>query len=277
MGKTIFRKVKPPPPSAYRREFATIETADKVKLEYRIANPLLRFCAFLIDLLLLAGLVIVFIYLLDVTHIGNALGGLFDPEKLQALLYAFWYIVLFVLRWGYYLFFEMLFEGRTPGKMICGLRTIHYQGKALDLPSLVLRNFARVLDQELTFFLGALICMLVNREYRRIGDLLANTIVVKDERTAPVEKTLRPVRPRVAPLPEARDAVFLRRLTEEELYVLRRFLVDQANIPQPRRAELIAKMAETVKRKIQDSFEPKEPLAYLWSVHERHQVADAAE
>jgi uncharacterized RDD family membrane protein YckC len=271
------RKKPAPKTIAYRRDFVTIETADKVKLEYRIANPLMRFCAFLIDLVLLTLLTSLIYYLLSLTSLGNDLGKIFDSEKLGALLASFYYIILFVLRWGYYLIFEMLFEGRTPGKMICRLRTIHYTGKALDLSSLVLRNFARVLDQELTFFLGGFICMLLNREYRRIGDLLANTIVVKDERLTPIEAAFRSTVPfDKAALPkEATEAGFLRRLSEEELYILRRFLTDQARIPQARRQELITSMAETINRKIQDSLAPTDPLPYLQSVYVRHQVRDA--
>ncbi len=255
----------------------TIETADKVRLEYRVANPLMRFCAFLIDTLIVFVIFLVIYWILNLTAALNELGKIFDTEKLNALLVSFYYVVMFVLRWCYYLVLEMLFEGRTFGKMVCRLRTIHYTGKALDLPSLVLRNFARVLDQEPTFFLGAFVCMLWNREYRRIGDLLGNTVVVRDERLASIETAFQarlPFNPAVLP-PESLDAVFLRRLTEEELYVLRRFLADQKNIPQPRRRELLAAMAETVNRKIQDSVAPADPLPYLQSVYARHQVRDA--
>ncbi len=255
----------------------TIETADKVRLEYRIANPLMRFCAFLLDQLVLFVIAAAIYWILSLTHLMNRLGKIFNTDNLGALLISFYYVVMFVLRWGYYLLFEMLFEGRTLGKMVCRLRTIHYTGKALDLPSLVLRNFARVLDQELTFFLGAFVCMLVNREYRRIGDLLGNTVVVREAKVAPIETAFHAAVPcDPAALPEeATAAVFLRRLSEEELYVLRRFLTDQASIPLARRRELLAAMAETVNRKIQDSLSPGDPLPYLQSVYARHQVTDA--
>jgi uncharacterized RDD family membrane protein YckC len=276
-GKTIKSKTRTRKTISYRREYVTIETADKVKLEYRIANPLMRFCAFLIDQIVLIGITALIYWILSLTALGNQLGKVFNSENLGALLVSFYYVLMFVLRWGYYLVFEMLFEGRTLGKMVCRLRTIHYTGKALDLPSLVLRNFARVLDQELTFFLGAFVCMLWNREYRRIGDLLGNTVVVRDERLAPIEAAFNVKVPfNLAALPkEATEAVFLRRLSEEELYVLRRFLAEQTKIPQPRRRELLASMAETVNRRIQDSLKPADPLPYLQSVYARHQVRDA--
>ncbi|MBN2354190.1 MAG: RDD family protein [Spirochaetales bacterium] len=237
----------------------------------------MRFCAFWLDQLILFGITAAIYWLLSFAHLINRLGEIFNTENTGALLVSFYYVVMFVLRWGYYLLFEMLFEGRTLGKMVCRLRTIHYTGKALDLPSLVLRNFARVLDQELTFFLGAFICMLVNREYRRIGDLLGNTIVVRNPKLAPIETAFHTEAPfDPAALPEsATGAVFLRRLSEEELYVLRRFLVGQADIPKARRRELLAAMAETVSRKIQDSLSPDDPLPYLQSVYARHQVRDA--
>ncbi len=262
-------------PIVYRSEYVTIETADKIKLEYRIANPLLRLGAYLIDLLILVVCVLLILYVLDITHIGNRLGQMFDQEKMEALTTAFMLILIFMLRWGYYLVFEMLFEGKTPGKFICGIRTIHYQGKPLDLPALVLRNFARVLDMELSLFLGGFICMLINRQYRRIGDLLANTIVVKDERVAEFGKAFAVSLPALAVPEEMRQAPFLHRLTEEELYVLRRFLTEQSKIPRQRRITLTADLAKTVRRKIQDRAEMKDPLVYLLSVYRRHEESHA--
>ncbi len=265
---------KPDKPVVYRKDYVTIETADKIKLEYRIANPLLRLGAFLIDLVLMTILFLVIIFLIDVIMAGNDLGKFFNQENLTGMAYAFYFILIFTLRWGYYLFFEMAFEGKTPGKFICGIRTIHYQGKHLDLATLVLRNFARILD-ELDFCISAFICMLINREYRRIGDLLAHTIVVKDERVMEIGKAVPLTLPALIVPPELLRVPFLHRLTEEELYILRRFLTEHAQIPLTRRNALTADMARAVNVKIQDRVEPRNPLVYLVSVYKRHEEPHA--
>jgi uncharacterized RDD family membrane protein YckC len=261
-------------PIVYRRDYVTIETADKIKIDYRIANPLLRLGAFLIDWVLMLILFLFILYFLSLVAQGNDLGRIFDQEHLEGLTYAFYFLILFILRWGYYLFFEMFFEGKTPGKFLCGIRTIHYRGKHLDLSTLVLRNFARLLD-EIDFCISGFICMLINREYRRIGDLLADTIVVKDERVPVFEKAFSFTLPAVNVPPELLKASFLHRLTEEELYVLRRFLTEQSRIPLQRRTALTADLARTVKMKIQDRADTNDPLSYLLSVYRRHEESHA--
>jgi uncharacterized RDD family membrane protein YckC len=261
-------------PIAYRREFVTIETADKIRLEYRIANPLLRFGAFFIDLAILVVIFLLVIYVVNLTELGNQAGGIFNEDIFSSLLYVFMVLLFFLLRWGYYLFFEMLFEGKTPGKFICGIRTIHYRGKPLELSALILRNFARIVD-ELVFCLAALVCMLINREYRRIGDLMADTIVVKDERLPEFNQAFAFTLPAVSLPVGGAPAPLLHRLSEEELYMLRRLLTEQARIPQALRPALLADLAQSVRRKIQDADRAQDPLVYLVSVFKRHEEMNA--
>lgn len=264
------KKPKDKNKAPFRSDYVTIETADKIKLSYRIANPLLRLGAFAIDFIILIMLFILILNILEWIGIFAWAGGLFDPDYVYAVLIAFVYIILFLVRWGYYTGFELFFEGRTPGKMICRIRTVHYQGKFLDFPSIVLRNFARVVDQDLTFFLGALISMIANREYRRLGDLLGNTIVVEDEKVHTLERAFRFTLREPVPVSAASQARVLRRLSEEDLYVLRRFLDAQRTIPAGRRQALLVQMAQTIHDKIGDAGVYSDPLAYLTSVYTRH-------
>ena len=105
---------------------------------------------------------------------------IFQPDLFMSLSYFFLFIVLFTIQWGYYIFFEMMFNGKSIGKMILGLRVIMYNGEFLNFSSSVLRNFIRVVDINATFYWGAALSMMINKDLRRIGDLIANTIVIKE-------------------------------------------------------------------------------------------------
>jgi len=253
-----------------KSDYITLETADKIKLSYQIGNPLLRLAAFFIDFTILLLLVIFINDVIAWLGFISVTVQIMDAEYLSALLSAFYYFIFFILRWFYYLFFEYLLDGRTPGKIICRLRTIHAQGKFLDLPSIMLRNFARLVDQDLTFFLGAAISMLATREYRRLGDLLGNTLVVREEPLKELTKTIQFELNQKSSFANTEPQLLLKRLSEYDLYVLRQFLNTYQLIPEPRRSELMVSLAKTIQQKIMDSPPSLDPINYLISVYERH-------
>lgn len=256
---------------AFKSDYITLETADKIKISYQIGNPLLRLGAFAIDFVILLLLVRLIYDVLSWLGFITEAAQLVETEYSTALLTAFYYIIYFGLRWFYYSFFEYLLDGRTPGKIICRLRTIHAEGKFLDLTSVMLRNFARLVDQDLTFFLGAAISMLATREYRRLGDLLGNTLVVREE---PIKELTKAIQFELNKKPSLANTeppqVLLKRLTEYDLYVLRQFLNTYQLIPEPRRSELIVSLAKTIQQKVMDSPTSVDPLTYLITVYERH-------
>lgn len=212
-------------------------------------------------------------------HLINYFGKIFDENFFNALFLFFIYIVLFILRWGYYLFFEILFNGKTLGKMIFHLRTIHYQGKFLDLQSIVLRNFVRLIDElpiigGLVIPIPAFLCILINKDYRRIGDLIANTIVIKEEKLQlnPPDFNIKPSK-----LSEIKgnnkitvDKILIKKLSEHDLYVLRKFLNSIDSFSTKKRTELTEQMAKTIKNKLHDNEEYTEPEEYLRLIYMRH-------
>ena len=88
----------------------------------------------------------------------------------------------FALEWLYPVLFEMLWQGATPGKRMCNLRVLHENGTPVGWRASVARNLIRAVDF-LPFFYGfGMIAMLLNRDFKRLGDLAAGTIVVHTER-----------------------------------------------------------------------------------------------
>jgi uncharacterized RDD family membrane protein YckC len=151
-------------------------TTEKVPFTLRVAGMGARFLAWLIDLGLMFCLLLA----------GAAMAGLLalGREGLGQALLLVW---LFVLMFGYFLFFEWLWRGQTPGKHILGIRVVQWDGTTITFFQAALRNLLRVADTlPLPVPLG---CGLVgfvvaasNREHRRLGDLAAGTLVVHVER-----------------------------------------------------------------------------------------------
>lgn len=150
-------------------------TAEKVALTYRVAGLGSRFLAWLAD----AGLLIVLLFAGACISLPLEVGRRGLGTALQL-------VVVFVLLWGYFLLFEWLWHGQTPGKRLVGIRVITLQGTGLSFFHSAARNVLRVADclplpLPLLYTLGFAVAA-CNRENRRLGDLLAGTLVVHVER-----------------------------------------------------------------------------------------------
>lgn len=93
-------------------------------------------------------------------------------------------LVLFVLLWGYYFLFEWLWDGQTPGKRWLGLRVMQTNGMPITLWAALTRNLLRIADFLPIFYgVGSLVAIL-NPNNRRAGDLVAGTIVAREQHAA---------------------------------------------------------------------------------------------
>jgi uncharacterized RDD family membrane protein YckC len=86
----------------------------------------------------------------------------------------------FVLTWGWHVWFEVKKQGRTPGKRALRLRVIDARGLPVSLHQSLVRNIVRVLDYAPMFYGIGTIAMLSTPSRRRLGDLVADTLVVRD-------------------------------------------------------------------------------------------------
>jgi uncharacterized RDD family membrane protein YckC len=155
-------------------------TTEKVPISYRVAGLGARFLAWLVDvclLSLLAGAGALFASVLDLGRPG-----------LGAAVSLLW---TFTVCWGYFLLFEWLWKGQTPGKRLLGIRVVQLNGTAVTFFQSGVRNLLRLADAlpipiPLPIFPGGLGFLIAagNRESRRLGDLAAGTLVVHVEQRA---------------------------------------------------------------------------------------------
>jgi uncharacterized RDD family membrane protein YckC len=159
------------------------ETPEGVEIALRLAGPVPRAAAFAIDLLIRAGVYLVLM----------PLGG-FAGLGVGLLLLA-----LFLLEWLYPVFFELRW-GATPGKRAMGLSVVHADGTPVGPSASLLRNLLRAVDFLPMLYGVGLAAMLIDRDFRRLGDLAAGTLVIHREAAGsppplPPRQPLAPPRP----------------------------------------------------------------------------------
>lgn len=145
-----------------------IRTPDGVEFSLPLAGPVSRFLAWGIDFVVVAAAWLALIMVLQLVGLVS--------ENLSAILLLFG---TFLLPFAYNMLFEWRWRGRTPGKRALGLRVVDAEGLKLQPGQIVLRNLLRAVDFLPAFYLlGGLACFL-QRRHQRLGDLAANTVVVR--------------------------------------------------------------------------------------------------
>ncbi len=148
-----------------------VELAEGIEIRLRMAGPMLRAGAYLIDLLIRGGVLAIGAILLGLAGIGIGMqvaGGMF-------------LLAWFLLDWLYPVFFEAGKRGATPGKRMMGLRVVQSSGSPITLGQAVVRNFLRFIDGMpfFTYLFGMTSCM-ATQGFQRLGDLAAGTVVIYD-------------------------------------------------------------------------------------------------
>jgi hypothetical protein len=154
-------------------------------------------------------------------------------------------LVLFALYNGYFILFEWLWNGQTPGKRLLHIRVIKRGGYALRFFDTLLRNLLRVVDF-LPFFYGVgLASLLFTRDSQRLGDLVAGTLVVYQE---PVEtESLLPDLPAIEES-ELLPAEQLAAVPGEVIALASEYLGSRAELAPRPRQELAAELVSLIRQ-----------------------------
>ena len=152
-----------------------IRTPEGIRFNFLLAGIVPRFAAWTVDVA-------------AVMAISGTVDKLLRLFQLFPGLQQFLLPILYFLVWiGYGILFEWLWRGQTPGKRLFRLRVMDVQGLRLQFSQFGIRNVLRAVDALPAFyFLGGLVCCL-NRKCQRLGDIAANTIVVRHPKIDPPE------------------------------------------------------------------------------------------
>ncbi|MEH2153013.1 RDD family protein [Nostoc sp.] len=156
-------------------------TPESVELEFTLAGIGNRAWALLIDYHILVGIWAGFIigWSIISDQLGDFLVDIFGTA-ITLWLMAIAFLVSFIIYIGYFVFFETLWFGQTPGKRVAKIRVVRDDGRLIGLQQATLRALLRPFDE--TLFIGAFLIML-GRHEKRLGDLAAGTIVIQAQTT----------------------------------------------------------------------------------------------
>lgn len=244
-------------------ETLIIETPERVPLHFALASIGNRFLACAIDH---------FIQLIAYLLIYSAFSfiasfSLFDPKllELSKWVIAIAIIVLFFLLAFYFIFFEWVWNGQTPGKRWMKLRVIREDGRPITFFESAVRNFVRIFDMMpiiavLPFYAIGLISVFISSRDQRIGDLVAGTVVVRERDAeaptfdqvfnSPVSDTA--YRRSFKPVTFKAD---LSPLTEDQVEVIESFLRRRWDLPDEQRKWMAWRVAMPILYKLKPAYD----------------------
>ena len=169
-------------------ETLIIETPERVPLAFALASIGNRFLAVAIDhfIQFLSIFLIAWFFLSisgsSVADAGSSADSLF--KEMPKWTIAIMILILFVIFAAYFIFFEWLWDGQTPGKRLLKLRVIREDGRPITLWEAIARNLLRVFDAVPGFVVpiysvGLIVIFLSNRD-QRVGDIFAGTVVIRE-------------------------------------------------------------------------------------------------
>jgi uncharacterized RDD family membrane protein YckC len=141
----------------------SIETPEGALLPLTPAGFGVRALAQLLDIMIRYSIILVVATLLTL------LGGMGTGIAL---------ILMFVCEWFYPVYFEVARQGRTPGKKWMGIRVVNDDGTPITFGPSLLRNLLRFVDFLPMLYLTGIIASLCNRQFKRLGDLAAGSMVI---------------------------------------------------------------------------------------------------
>lgn len=236
----------------------SVEVPELIRFRYRLAGPAQRAVAHGADLALLVviaaviwaatGLVTmpVAYFLGDTRGVANARTGLL-------------LLCLFFLQWGYFTVFEALWHGQTPGKRALGLRVVKVGGEPIGFIDAALRNLLRSADGlPFGYALGVLV-QSFDPQFRRLGDLVAGTMVVVEDRASVAEPVL------ISPPTVAELSVLPAHavLSPEEFRAIETFLRRVSALGPALAAEIASSVAPALAKKYGFPYTDTDPVRLL--------------
>jgi uncharacterized RDD family membrane protein YckC len=249
-------------------------TPEGVSLDVVLAGFGSRFMAYVIDSILL-------VIVLGVVNLALFAGfgsKSHSDQIIEAGLSLLSFVLVFV---GYFVICEMLWSGRSVGKRAAGIRVISATGAAEGFWSILLRNIARLIDFLPTFYIVGTISILASANNQRIGDMLANTIVIRERHAADRVQAIstsaaqqswttpvygsspswaRPV------LPDALATWDVSMVSDAEIALVRQFLSRRFEYNRESRERLAVQLKERIESRVAGANGEMTPEEFLFSV-----------
>lgn len=241
-----------------------VETPEHIVFAYRLAGPVRRGLANVLDLILCYAIVAIVALIVFVSLLGakgtSATDELSEATKAAGGLLL---LLLFAAQWLYFFLWEAT-VGRSPGKMALGLRVVTTEGRAIGYRASAVRNLLRAADLLPTAYVVGFVSMAVSSKFQRLGDLAASTMVVIPERasrTAPLELSPPATPVELSTLPE--EVL----LDEDERMAIEMFLRRRSRLGHAREQELAEMIAKGIGARL--GYRHRDPSRLLALVYDR--------
>lgn len=223
--------------TAWQARMAVV-TPESVSFSYEVAGIGSRFLALLVDH------VIESLAFLGLILTADSLGWLRHK-------YVAWFILASVglANILYFIVFESIWDGQTPGKRLMRLRVVRDGGYGLTVFESILRNLLRAIDFLPIFYAAGLLAMFISPQSRRLGDFAAGTLVVKDQPAPPPELDRLARSSALAALPPEIGVGLRGRLelfAPEELRIMREYIRRRAGLTPEARRGLLDKLCAAI-------------------------------
>src|SRR5689334_22874906 len=250
-----------------------IETPERVELHYVLANVGNRFIAAAIDHLIQVLLIVLVLALAGAFSNGPMFRGS------TVWVAAVTVLLIFGVYWGYFVAFETLWSGQTPGKRWMRLRVVREDGRPVRFFEVFVRNLLRLVVDFMpppTYAIGVA-SIIFSARSKRIGDFVAGTVVVKERASEA------PSLGEIVALSEAEErrlrrteaAPFkanTRLLTDRDLQAVETFLNRRYELVEPNRSVLATRIAQSVAMKLNLSLQEFPPEKILEEVERQHRT-----
>ncbi len=219
----------------------TIDTPEQMSLEFPLAGIGSRFVAMAADTAI--QIVVGFVVLLTVILSAPAFRTIGDRAAMWAV--AGLIVAFFTIYYGYFAFFEAIWNGQTPGKRYAQLRVMKDDGRPINAYDAIARNLMRIVDQ-LPFLYGiAILSIFVSKQNKRLGDFVAGTVVVH-------EKTVELARPfQETPIDASAPSYEVSRITPDELRLIETFLQRRDSFDPALRGSMAAQITARISAKLE--------------------------
>jgi uncharacterized RDD family membrane protein YckC len=227
-----------------------VRTPESIAFSYELAGIGSRFLAVTLDLLIQIAILLALGFGLALVGMkgagwssSHAHGAAFEVKFVENVVIGFFIFVVFMIFFGYFIVFEGLWNGQTPGKKALGLRVVRDGGYPIDFMASLIRNLIRVGEMLVGYYAVSAVIALLSPENKRLGDMAAGTIVVREAKMASPQSMLRDLREE--PVYAATAYV-----SGDERAIVKRFLERRERLEPARRVAIARQIAERVRPRL---------------------------
>ena len=239
-----------------------IDTPESIEFGYDLAGLAVRFLAAVFDVLLFIAMLIIAYRLYDRGDISESV---FVTIMLGST----------IIYCVYYIFFEALWNGQTPGKRLLGIRVVQETGRPVTFSISMIRNLIRIADFFPVLYGTAIVFIMFDKRSRRLGDIVAGTLVVRDRRRVTLDNLLDSVRQnRVQNALSSNTQQTLPNLEAlhaSEMQLVQTFLLQRSSMPPERRQRLSGQLAYALFQRLGYSV-PGDPELFLQQANDQYLV-----